>query len=227
MLRKLLATLTVTLLAGQLSCYNTYNVSLDELGKTQEGGQSSTATLFIKPCQQLRVEADSDLLIRDLEGKSHNIKAFQFALDEEMLMAGDLSLERAQIRSIHLPQPGVEEPPAINPVLFAGLQEGQEPKEIDCGCTQVVVTEDTKIGVTDKLDKYHPISPFNFTLTRGQMVAPDEDLLLSRDEIQTGNVKVVSGLKTGLLVATGVVAVLGAAVGIILTAEERKEFGEK
>jgi len=91
---------------------------------------------------------------------------------------------------------------------------------------EVVVSENTKIGVTDKGGDYHAISPFNFTLSSRQLVAPDEDLLLGVDEIETGNVKLVSGTKTALLVTIGVLVLAGAGAGIALTADERKEFGQ-
>ncbi len=91
----------------------------------------------------------------------------------------------------------------------------------------VLVTENTKIGVTDNDGKYHAVSPFNFTLTRGQLVAPDEDLLLNRSDIATGNVKLVSGGKTAGLVVSGVVALVGLGLAVALSAEEKKGFGEK
>ncbi|MBU0553289.1 hypothetical protein KKF91_20435 [Myxococcota bacterium] len=146
MLRKSLAAASALLLAGQFGCYNTFNVSLDELGKAQEGGRSAVVTITPDDC----------------------------ATDE----------------------------------------------------CKVQITEDAKIGVTDKGGVYHPVSPFNFTLTRNQLVAPDEDLLLNRGEIETGNVKVVSGTRTTLLVTSGFAAVLGAALYVVFTAPEPREFGQ-
>lgn len=96
----------------------------------------------------------------------------------------------------------------------------------------VVVTENTKLGVTDNQGVYHAVSPFNFTLTRpeeeeaGQLVAPDEDLLLQKSAIETGSVKLVSGTKTALLVAAGVAAITGGVLFVTLTAEKEKGFGE-
>lgn len=142
MLRKLLSTILMVLLTAQVGCYNTYNVTLEELGKAQEGGRASAVKIT--------------------------------------------------------------------------TQEGEE----------VVVTENSKIGVTDTSGDYHPVSPFNFTLTGRQLVAPDEDLLLNNAEIATGNVKVVSGTKTTLLVSGAVLALVGAGIAIALTADEKKEFGE-
>lgn len=141
MLRKVLATLLVAGLT-QVGCYNTYNVSLDEMAKAQEGGSSAAVSI-----------------------------------DTE---AGE----------------------------------------------KIVISENTKLGVTTVDGTYHAVSPFNFTLTKAQLVAPDEDLLLSRGEIETGNVRQVSSGKTTMLVVGGVVALLGAALVIGLTAEDRKEFGE-
>lgn len=142
MLRTLLSTAMAVMMIAQFGCYNTYRVTLDELGKAQEGGSAS----------------------------------------------------------------------AVKVTTEAG--------------EEVIVTENTKIGVTETGGTYRSISPFNFTLTRGQLVAPDEDLLLSRDGIATGNVKVVSGTKTALLVAGGLAFIVGGALFITLTAEDEKGFGE-
>ncbi|MCB9545191.1 MAG: hypothetical protein H6706_04775 [Myxococcales bacterium] len=141
-LQKLTRVLLALPLVAQVGCYNTYNVTLEELSKAQEGG--------------------------------------------------------------------------INSVVKMATAEGEE----------VVVTKNTKVGVTDTGGSYHAVSPFNFTLTSRQLVAPDEDLLLGLDEIQTGNVKLVSGSRTTLLVVGGVAALVGAGLFIALNAPERKEFGQ-
>ena len=88
----------------------------------------------------------------------------------------------------------------------------------------VDVTVNTKIGVVDTDGKALDVSPFNFTLTRGQLVSPDEDLLLARERIETGFVKLVSGTKTALLVAAGVAAIVGTGLYIQQTAPPRREF---
>lgn len=142
MVRKLFSLLLAVGLTAQIGCYNTYNVTLDELAKAQEGGSAGTVKIT--------------------------------------------------------------------------TEEGEE----------VVVTQNTKLGITDSSGDYLAISPFNFTLTAGQLVAPDEDLLIGRDAIQTGNVKVVSGGKTVLIVALGLGAVVGGALVVLLTADEEKDFGE-
>ncbi|MCA9546929.1 MAG: hypothetical protein KC613_21150 [Myxococcales bacterium] len=143
MLRKLFATPLALLLSLQFGCYNTYNITLDEMAKVQEGGESNAVEIT--------------------------------------------------------------------------TEEGEP----------VVVSENTKLGVTTTGGTYRAVSPFNFTLTGAQLVAPDEDLLLGRDEIASGNVKLVSGTKTGLLVAGGVAVIVGAALFIALTAEPEKGFGEQ
>jgi hypothetical protein len=69
------------------------------------------------------------------------------------------------------------------------------------------------------------VSPFNFTLTAGQLVAPDEDKILAREQIETGNVKQISRVKTSLIVTAGVLAAAGLGVFVVLTAPEKKGFG--
>jgi len=141
MVRKLVSVLLAVGMTAQFGCYNTYNVTLDELAKAQEGGAGTTRI---------------------------------------------------------------------------ATENGEE----------VVVTQNTKLGVTDTQGRYLAVSPFNFTLTPGQLVAPDEDLLIGRDSIATGNVKVISSTKTALLIAAGLAVVGGGIATIFLTAEEEKGFGE-
>jgi hypothetical protein len=140
MLRQGLATVAALALATQAGCYNTYNITLEELGKVQEGGSANAVSV---------TTAESE---------------------------------------------------------------------------QIVVTENSKIGVTDKSGEYHAISPFNFTMTQNQLVAPDEDEILTRDQIETGNVKQISGTKTALLVAAGLAAAAGLGVFVILSAPKDKGF---
>lgn len=112
---------------------------------------------------------------------------------------------------------------------LAKAQEGGSDNAVELltdGGEKVVVSENSKIGVTGKNGKFYSVSPFNFTLTRAQLVAPDEDLLLTRDAIDTGNVKLISGTKTTLLVAVGVAALAGFGVFIALSAPEKKGFGQ-
>ena len=90
----------------------------------------------------------------------------------------------------------------------------------------VVISENSKMGVTSKAGEYYAVSPFNFTLTRGQLIAPDEDLLIGRSNIETGNIKQASLGKTAVIVLAGIAAVAGGAAFVLLTAEEKKGFGE-
>lgn len=142
MLRQALATVAVLGLATQVGCYNTYNISLDELAKVQEGGGANAVTVK--------------------------------------------------------------------------TSESEE----------IVVSENSKIGVTDKTGNYFPISPFNFTMTPNQLVAPDEGEILARDQIETGNVKQISGVKTALVVAAGLAAAVGLGVYVVVTAPKDEGFGQ-
>jgi hypothetical protein len=141
MLRRFIALCALVALSSQVACYNTYNITLDELSKAQEGGGTNAVTMK--------------------------------------------------------------------------TSENEE----------IVVTENSKIGVTDKQGTFHAVSPFNFTLTAGQLVAPDEDKILAREQIETGNVKQISSTKTALVVAVGVLAAAGLGAFVVLTAPEKKGFG--
>ena len=142
MMRQVSATIAAVALLTQAGCYNTYNITLDELARVQEGGTANAV-----------------------------------------------------------------------PVETAEKEK-------------IVVTENSKIGVTDKSGSFHAISPFNFTMTPNQLVAPDEGEILMRDQIETGNVKQISGTKTALVVAAGFAAVVGLGAYVIISAPSKKSFGQ-
>ena len=75
----------------------------------------------------------------------------------------------------------------------------------------ITVTENSRVGVVDQNKKYYAISPFNFTLSDLQLVAPDEDLILSRGQIKSANVKQINPTKTTMLIL-GALAVIGGGV---------------
>ena len=90
----------------------------------------------------------------------------------------------------------------------------------------IVVSEDTKIGVTSRDGTYFAISPFNFTLDKNRLIAPDEDLMIRTGEIETGNVKQVSAGKTVGLVLGGIAVVIAGALGIIFSAGEDRSYAQ-
>jgi hypothetical protein len=87
---------------------------------------------------------------------------------------------------------------------------------------EVTVTENSRVGVIDKEGVYYPISPFNFTISELQLVAPDEDLLLPRPAIEEANIKLIDPTMTSVLVGGVLVAIIGIAVGVVLTPSDCK-----
>jgi hypothetical protein len=81
---------------------------------------------------------------------------------------------------------------------------------------QVTITENSRVGVKTVDGVYHPISPFNFTLSELQLVAPDEDLLLARPQIEEANIKLIDPTTTTALVGGVAVALIGGLVAIML-----------
>ena len=121
---------------------------------------------------------------------------------------------------------------------LAKAQEGGQTAAVQVKASTgelIPISKNTKIGVRDKQGGLLPISPFNFTAGRfdekgnftpdAQLIAPDEDLLISRNAIQSGYVKQVSSSKTILIVVLGLGAILGGGLAVALTAEEEKAFG--
>lgn len=81
---------------------------------------------------------------------------------------------------------------------------------------EITITENSRVGVKDINGRYYPISPFNFTINSTQLVAPDEDLLLSSKAIEDANVKLVDPTNTALLIGGVAIVLIGAAVGVSL-----------
>ena len=79
---------------------------------------------------------------------------------------------------------------------------------------EITITENSRIGVTDTAGQYYAISPFNFTLNKRQLVAPDDDLLISTRQIKNTNVKLINPTNTTLLIVGATLALVGAAIGI-------------
>ena len=84
----------------------------------------------------------------------------------------------------------------------------------------LTVTENSRVGVIDKKNIYYPISPFNFTISDRQLVAPDEDLLLMRSQIKAANIKLIDPTNTIILVTSTLAVLVGAAIAITLSGDE-------
>lgn len=86
--------------------------------------------------------------------------------------------------------------------------------------TEITVTENSRVGVTDINGKYSSISPFNFTLNNMQLVAPDDDILMPTKSIKQTNIKLVNPTDTAMLIGGVALVLIGTAVGVILSTPE-------
>ena len=86
--------------------------------------------------------------------------------------------------------------------------------------TEITVTENSRVGVTGVNGKYYSVSPFNFTLNNMQLVAPDDDILISTKEIGQANIKLVNPTDTAMLIGGVALVLIGTAVGVILATPE-------
>jgi archaellum component FlaF (FlaF/FlaG flagellin family) len=84
----------------------------------------------------------------------------------------------------------------------------------------VQITENSRVGVTNKSGTYYPISSFNFSVDANQLIAPDEDLLLEMNDIESMNVRLINPTTTTLLIVGAAAALVGAAIGITLATPE-------
>ena len=85
---------------------------------------------------------------------------------------------------------------------------------------EITVTENSRVGVIDYKKDYHAISPFNFTLSDLQLVAPDEDLLLPRKRIKSANIKQINPTRTTMLILGAVAILAGGVVFAIVNKPE-------
>jgi len=89
----------------------------------------------------------------------------------------------------------------------------------------VAVTRDTPIYVRSIGGRRYPVTPFNFKLTRNQLVASDRDLLLMVRELGGYEVDLLSTGKTAILGATGIAVAVGLIAATLLSAGEQ-QLGE-
>ena len=88
-----------------------------------------------------------------------------------------------------------------------------ETTTVTSGEREVAASATTPIRVRTQDGARYNVSPFNFVLTETQLVAPDYDLLLPREQIVGADVSEFNATKTALLIS-GVVG--AAAAGFIL-----------
>ena len=84
----------------------------------------------------------------------------------------------------------------------------------------ITVTENSRLGIVDANNQYIAISPFNFTISDIQLVAPDEDRIIPNSQIKSATIKQINPTNTTILVAGTLAILVGAAVGVILSAPE-------
>ena len=94
---------------------------------------------------------------------------------------------------------------------FAGLQQAdtRTATVADTGGEQVSVSDDTKLFARSTGGRRYQITPFNFKMTKSQLVASDRDYILMLDEVDSYEVDKLSTWKTVGLISLGVAAVGG------------------
>lgn len=97
-------------------------------------------------------------------------------------------------------------------------------KTVRAGDLTIEVTQSTRLFVRALDGKRYPITPFNFKLTRSQLVAPDRDYIFMLNELEKrGEIDLLSTWKTAGLIALAGAAVTGIIIVTVATAG-RKSF---
>ena len=89
----------------------------------------------------------------------------------------------------------------------------------------VAVTRETPIYVRSKGGRRFPVTPFNFKLTKNQLVASDRDIIMFVNELESYEVDLLSTGKTAILGAVGVAITVGLIAATLYTAGEQ-QLGE-
>jgi len=99
----------------------------------------------------------------------------------------------------------------LKPETFAGLQRSDATTQTvaDNGGETVQVSDDTKLFVRSEGGRRYQVTPFNFKMTKSQLVASDRDYILMLDELKSYEVDKLSTWKTVGLISLGVAAVGG------------------
>jgi len=94
---------------------------------------------------------------------------------------------------------------------FAGLQRAETPtvNVTDNSGEGVQVSDDSKLFARSTGGRRYQITPFNFKMTKSQLVASDRDYILMLDEVESYEVDKLSTWKTVGLISLGVAAVGG------------------
>jgi hypothetical protein len=94
---------------------------------------------------------------------------------------------------------------------FAGLQRSDATavNVTDNGGESVQVSDDSKLFARSMGGRRYQITPFNFKMTKSQLVASDRDYILMLDEVESYEVDKLSTWKTVGLISLGVAAVGG------------------
>ena len=97
------------------------------------------------------------------------------------------------------------------------------PQRADCEAVSVSLSNTISVLTTDGAS--YRVTPFNFTLGRSQLVAPDYNLLLPRNELAGAEVQEFSTGKTIGLIVGGVVAAAGGFLLISILAPADRGLG--
>lgn len=94
---------------------------------------------------------------------------------------------------------------------FAGLQRSDVTavNVTDNGGESVQVSDDSKLFARSTGGRRYQLTPFNFKMTKSQLVASDRDYILMLDEVESYEVDKLSTWKTVGLISLGVAAVGG------------------
>ena len=115
----------------------------------------------------------------------------------------------------------------ITPDELGKLQSGNTAESV------TVTTEkgDVKVGATTPITvltaggEERSVSPFNFIISDTQLVAPDYDLLVPRDQVEGAKVLEFAKGKTALLIAGSILAAAGSFAAISIFADSGSGVG--
>ena len=114
---------------------------------------------------------------------------------------------------------------------YVSMDQLKELQSADEGTNKVVTTKEgkavevnqgTRLFVRDTDGKKYPITPYNFKVTRSQLVASDRDYIFMKNQLtENGEVELLSTWKTVGIISAAAAAVVGLIVVTVVSAGQK------
>ena len=210
------AALVALLCFGQVACYNTYQIDTQELEKLESTvEQREVVTVYADCAGGLEAPTEPEL---EEPAEPVEPEATRGMPRTVVLAQNDVTSEEA---------PEVADDAGGEVPVAADDAEGEVPVAAEParpGCVPVPVSTANSMRVLTREGDQLKVTPFNFILDQVQLVSPEYDLLIPRQQVLGAEVKEFSAWKTVATIGLVTAAAVGAFVAISVFAPEEEGF---